>query len=245
MTILVPSTMLAQPLISGLADFCEQGGHRLIVASEMECARLMLANSADLALLTPLGYGLGVLRADYRIVPTSTVFLHDFTNVAGISFADSGGTLATCTSSAPDDFLPTLAVVIMSEKFDLDVKVAKGTGGNCHVDYSSPDRTNVMDVSEEYADMLESPLPAYLWVCRSEADQRTVEDLVKSFPGVPTQDVLIVEQVPASSDHFPRDGRISFTWSGESEEALATMLELLFYHQLLPEIPAVKLLGRD
>jgi len=245
MTIAIPTTSLAEPLIEHLEVLAVTANHRVIRTTEMECMRLLLANSADLALVTPMGYGMGVGRADYRIVPHGAVMLHDYTNAAAISFGEHGRALATCTSNAPEDFLPTVGVVLMAEKFDLDLAVRKGEGGDCHVDYPAADRLSVMDVSEEYSDMLEAPLPVYVWACRAEADEDAMVALVQALGSVAQRDVDVVEQVPPEGDHFPREGRITYGWTDESEEALATVMELLFYHQLLPEIPAVKILGRD
>ena len=60
-----------------------------------------------------------------------------------------------------------------------------------------------------------------------------------------TQESPVSEMLPPSGDHFPREGRITYRWDDDSEEALAAALDLLFFHQVLREIPAVKLLGRD
>jgi hypothetical protein len=245
MTIAVPTTSLAEPLIKHLEMVATTGGHTVIRTTEMECMKMLLANRADLALVTPMGYGMGVGRADYRIVPHGAVMLQDYTNTAAISFSEHGRSLATCTSSAPEDFLPTIGVVLLAEKFDLALSVRKGDGGDCHIDYPDEIHRSVMDVSEEYNDLLEAPLPVYVWACRSEAEAEDVEAVVRATVEKQLSDIDVVEAVPPDGDHFPREGKIVYRWTDESEEALATVMELLFYHQLLPEIPAVKLLGRD
>jgi hypothetical protein len=245
MTIAIPTTSLAAPLLEHIQEVADAGGHRVIRTTEMECTRLLFANSADLALVTPMGYGAGVVRADYRIIPHGALMLHDYTNAAAISFGKHGHGLTTCTSSAPDDFLPTMGMVLLSEKFDLELAVRKGIDGDCHVDYPHESRTSVMDVSEEYSDLLEAPLPVYIWACRSEADEVAVRDLVHALGSGGVTELHVVEHVPPDGDHFPREGRITYGWTEDTEEALATIMELLFYHQLLSEIPAVKLLGRD
>ncbi|GAB1370945.1 hypothetical protein MASR1M45_10070 [Candidatus Kapaibacterium sp.] len=46
------------------------------------------------------------------------------------------------------------------------------------------------------------------------------------------------------SDH-EREGRIMTRWSSDMHNALEQTLELLYYHRLIPELPAVKIYGRD
>ncbi|MCU0329575.1 MAG: hypothetical protein MUC47_01205 [Candidatus Kapabacteria bacterium] len=243
MIVAIPTTALAQPLVVSIDAVAERLNWKIIRASEAECSRMLLANTADVALLTPLGYGEGVGKVDYRIIPGPSVLLHDFTNVAGVTFSEGALDIQTATSSAPADWLIRMGALLLAEKFEIRVTMSEPPA-DCTIDYAGAGVPTI-DVSEEYGDITDGPLPAYIWVARMDADLDTLTDAIQACADPSLTDIGVVEQLPAQAEHFPREGRITFRWTDETEDALDAALNLLFFHQILPEIPAVKLLGRD
>ncbi len=55
----------------------------------------------------------------------------------------------------------------------------------------------------------------------------------------------VSEVATLDEDTTPRAGRITFRWDDDTETALTAVLNLLFFHQMIPEMPEVKILGRD
>lgn len=246
MNIAIHATPLVAPLLVNIDAVAERLGWRILrCRSDAECSRLLHAYSADLALVSPQGYGDGVGTVDYRLIPGPAVMLHGYTNVTGLTFREGTSTIATVASPEPDDFGTVVGAVLLREKFDVDVHVTPGTEADCVIATMGPGQRSAMDVSEEYDDLTEAPLPMAVWACRVEAELDMVADAVAAFADPTVTEREVSEMLPPGAAGHPREGRITYRWTDETEEALATILDLLFYHQVLPEIPAVKLLGRD
>jgi hypothetical protein len=254
-TIAVPHSSVYAPLIAQASEVEEKTGYRVIVTTESECARLLRTNAVELALLTPLGYAQGVTNSDYRIIPTLCTSLSGWTNHAGIFFQERLGSISSCASATPDDFLMVIGRIILDEQFDvaMDMIHQQGTTAELLREYSSVVawRTNEpssagMDISEEWNIAFERALPLALWCCREEyIEESVIADITRmmAMPDILIEEELI-EQTP-SEGTFPREGKILRMWSEQTEEDLMFVLNMLYYYQYVPEIPAVKLYGRD
>lgn len=246
MTIAIPSLALADPILSNVREVCTRLGWEIKTASLDECGKLLLNNHVEMALTSPLGYGRGVGRVDYRLVPGPCVALEDYTNAYGIWFPKSGGSLVSFSANEPDSFPALAARMVMAEKFDVVLtQTLTGAEGDCVFGPTSENPNPAMDLGEEWFDLIESPLPLAVWVCRVDADIEDVERIVLEFA-----DTLLVQQpvsevIPPTSDHMPREGKVIYRWTQDIQEGLDAALHTMFYHQLLPEIPAIKLYGKD
>lgn len=245
MKIAVPDAALYAPLIAHAEAVCAERGWSLVRAPIEQCGRLLLSHAVDAALVSPVGYGRGVGSVDYRIVPGPAIMLYNFTNVAGITFTEGAPAIRSVTSQTPEDFLVTMGMLILSEKLDAELSLnPTGASADCTIDLTTSGVTAMMDVSEEWADLTDAPLPIALWACRIEADLDAMTAAVEAMADG-TQERPVGEMLAPSGDHVPREGRVTYRWNDDSEEALAAALDLLYFHQVLREIPAVKLLGRD
>jgi hypothetical protein len=84
MKIAIPRLELAQPLLTHAADVAARHGFTLVEASLEECGTMLLNNHVDVALMSPHGYGLGVGRVDYRLIPGPCLALEDYTHASGV-----------------------------------------------------------------------------------------------------------------------------------------------------------------
>ncbi|MDZ4745456.1 MAG: hypothetical protein SGJ05_05585 [bacterium] len=247
MTVAISDSPLLSPLTMHAEDVCARLGWKLLRVTEAKAADMLLKNFADLALVSPLGYGLGVGRVDYRLVPGACVMLNNYTNVAGINFRESLEIIETCESATPEDFLSIMGSIVLAEKFDLDVVLTKSgtssTGSDSSVDYVRDGQVAALDVSEEWWDLTELPLPVAVWACRIEADIDKIPEAVEAMCSQGLVPHMIDEAVTLGE--LPRQGSIIYKWDADTEKALMSTLEMLFYHQYVPELPAIKLLGRD
>jgi len=99
------------------------------------------------------------------------------------------------------------------------------------------------------------PLPLVLWVCRNEyvldAGSETLqrmEEVLRSTRLCADENLEAREaryEQQSIGDADLRDGIIQWIWSDDILEALQQTLQLLFYRQLLSDIPEIKVLGRD
>lgn len=255
MRLAVPTNPLYEPLVANAQRVCDERGWKLIRASEDECASLMLRNMVDAALLTPYGYGVAVSKVDYRIVPAPMMMAYDYTNIAGVWFREHCHEVKTIASNAPRDYMMMIGTIVLSEKFEIIADVQQTslplaeaiTSIDAMVAWTQGTVPATLDISEEWSDLVETPLPLAFWVTRMDNEDLDVvsEAFASMADASASQDRIVTEVVPAEGDHFPREGRISFRWSEELEEALFAALQILFFHQHFPELPAVKILGRD
>lgn len=246
MTIAIPTLTLADPILMNVREVCTRLGWEIKTASLDECGKLLLNNHVEMALTSPLGYGRGVGRVDYRIVPGPCVAIEDYTNAFGIWFPNNGASLTTYSSSDSGSFSDLACRMVMAEKFDVVLsEAANGVLGDCVFGPSSDRASPAMDLGEEWFDLIESPLPLALWVCRADADVENIEQTVMEFADTRLLQSPVSEMIAPSSDRMPREGKVIYRWTNEIQEGLDAALHTMFYHQMLSEIPAIKLYGKD
>jgi hypothetical protein len=245
-TVAVPKLDLASPILEHAVQAAEARGWQIRYASLDECGDLLKNNMADVALTSPYGYGKGVAAVDYRIVPGPCVALEDYTNCYGISFHPDKSGLTCGYSPEPTSFPTIIARLVMAEKFDVALElVSRADDADCMIGPVMPDSPRTMDLGEEWFDIVESPLPIALWVARVDSEASEIDAFATDCANQMLLHAHVSELVPLSADHMPREGKILYRWSSEIEEGLSAALHTMFYHQLLREIPAIKLYGRD
>jgi len=244
MRVVVPHGSIYEPLVSRAEKVCAEKKWTLERLPEAECTKRMLANSADIALLSPLGYGLGVGRVDYRIISDPCISLIDYTEVAGITFNEHASEINTVGSRTPAAFMSIIGSLLMREKFEANDTPIVFAENIDSVDCLITETDSVtaqhmaMDVGEEWFDLIELPLPLGMWVCRADLEEESGEWRRENGEGK-------MEDVLMQSGSGERQGRISYSWSEDVEAGLEAALRMMFFYQLLSELPAVKLLGRD
>jgi hypothetical protein len=244
MKIAIPRLELAQPLLTHAAEVSARHGFTLIEASLEECGTMLLNNNVDVALMSPHGYGLGVGRVDYRLIPGPCLALEDYTHAYGLWFPDSGTALETYHASQPEAYLSVISRLVMAEKFDVHLEyTASSESADVTIGSTSENPTPAMDLGEEWFDIVESPLPLAVWVHRVDSEHIEQVGIVREFADQHLLHREVSEIVPITADHMPREGKILYRWNDDVQEGMEAALHMLFYHQLLPEIPAIKLIG--
>ncbi len=264
MRIAIPSHPFFAPLIQQIDEVAARAGHTVRRGSEDECARWIRTNQVDMALLSPLGYGQGVINSDYRIIPSMFCLLRGWTNTCRIVFAPNRGDVHSVVSSTPTDFIVQAAHIVLDEQYSIEVQIESATGTTSSLLEShdaviswvdDADMPAGLDVSEEWDLAFGYSLPLAVWTIRSEfaldagADQEAFRDsliaLTKEIAGGDIPALALIHEDLPIADTESRQGEIDFEWNDSSEATLDQTLQMLYYRQLLPEIPAVKLLGRD
>lgn len=249
-TIAIPTTPILEPLVAQAEQICAEHGFSLLRDTEARCAAALLGNTADIALVTPLGYGMGVEVADYRVIPATMLSLDGYTRVITAVINPKSEHLRTFFSPFPDDFASFIAREVLNEKFDLtllDISKQKTSTAPADItlEYGCSDENAItLDIADEWADVFGTQLPYALWVCRPDAVPAAIAELLTAMaaPAVPKHRHI---HEPIGAHSAEREGIIYWAWHDEAEEDLNEMLRFLFYHRLLPSIPAVKILGRD
>ncbi|ROL59877.1 hypothetical protein D9V87_03745 [Bacteroidetes/Chlorobi group bacterium MS-B_bin-24] len=247
-----PDNPVYKPLFEGSEKYCLGNEVRCYRLSETQCSDYMLRNLVDAAFLSPLGYGKGVKVADYRIIPGPMMVSENYTGLATIYFKQGLENVNTIYSPTPDDFMMLLGQLVLNEKFGIDAKIKKMTGSKSDIllNYDSAiiwgkaESGDIsLDVSEEWFDLVEEPLPLGFWVCRAESYPPKIQEIVSSFASA--QLAKTEEILDSSSKYSERKGKIYWHWEPELEGAFESVLLFLYLHQMLSELPAVKILARD
>jgi len=92
--------------------------------------------------------------------------------------------------------------------------------------------------------MYDMPLPLAFWVCRSEEYPDEIQSIINEMASselIPEEEVSDNE----SGEYGERTGIIFWKWSDDIDKALEQTLQLLYFHQLIPELAGVKILGMD
>jgi len=245
-TVAIPTLDIASPIVEQAAQAAQARGWQVRNATLDGCGDLLKSNMADIALTSPYGYGKGVGAVDYRIVPGPCVALEDYTNSFGIAFPPHSTGLSRAFSPEPTAFSTIIGRLIMAEKFDVALElVSSAEHADCIIGPVTPGEPPAMDLGEEWFDIVESPLPIALWVARVDTEATELDTFVAECANPQLLHAHVSELVPLDADHMPREGKILYRWSSEVSEGLSATLHTMFYHQLLPEIPAIKLYGKD
>ncbi|MFM8439246.1 MAG: MqnA/MqnD/SBP family protein [Candidatus Kapaibacterium sp.] len=266
MRLAIPTESLYAPLTCRADEMAAQSGGVVSIrkGTEEECEQWLANNLVDAALVSIAAYGRGSVIQDYRIVPSTLCVLMGWTNAGSILFAENAEQFSSAAASHPSRFLVQAARIVLDEQYDIDVELvriptvdASSTRSHAcviamHDEVPEP---RGLDVSEEWDMTFSSPLPLMLWVCRndyvldagSDAGAR-MERLMQVTRGcadlnLQTREVRYERQAIGDADL--RDGAIQWMWSEDLLECMQQTLQLLFYRQILADIPELKVLGRD
>jgi hypothetical protein len=252
--IYVPNNFPVPEILGNIEFVCKERGYELIKVEEKICREHFLLNRGSLALLSPIGYGMGLKSADFRIIPTNTAGLVGFGGKASLYFKSGLSTLDKIGCNHPDDFMMVIGNILLSERYEIhsELEKAQGSVGDILKGYSAAmaygidENFSSMDISEDWFETFEIPLPLGFWVVRNEEEPEDVIELTRAFAMDDLPEEIEVEYHHSShNDNNEREGRIITHWNGDIATALEQTLELLYYHKILQEIPAVKIYGRN
>lgn len=229
MRIAVPDRSIFTPL----ADPGSGSDHPIIRAPQNQCEMLLRTARAELALISPLGYGSAPTLSDYRIVGTTCLVAYEDTGLASIRFRADLEVPQTYYAPAPEDFITTIGLLLLTEQHELRLDpVASPSAADTIIAWNDegtfPEHPAVIDLTEEWWLALGCGLPLGLWVCRSDiADEYDVVALTRSLARIPTD-------APST---------LQWYWNDDAKQSLATTVEMLYYHRLIEELPAVNVIA--
>lgn len=251
--IAVPDNIIFKSLYSNFESVNNNYDFDLLIMPEEKVTEMMLNNRVDLALINPVGYGLGVIKADFRVIPGPALALDGFTAAASIFFRKGLTNINSIASPNPSDFMFRAAAILMSENYNISPEIQKISGSldalleradAAFMWQPSTIIDNALDISEEWSQAFDIALPLAFWVCREEEIPIELTSIVDDLADpLLLDEELVIDEPGSESDLAPRQGKIIWRWTKDLEESLAQTLQILYYHQLVPEIPAVKLIG--
>lgn len=253
--IAVPNNKIYKRLFSGTIPVTEDYTVQLIEVEEKSVFDLFMANKVDIALLDPLSYAKAALKTDVRIIIGPCISTFDYTGLATFFFKQGLQEIEKCGSDTATDYLMLISKILLSEKYGMELSLVQDKSGkdellekynSALVWLESHGLDAGLDISEEWFDFYETPLPLAFWVCRMSEEYQIYEKIVNEISGLEGIIEEPVIEIGLEDIENPlRRGRLVYQWDNELEEALAAILELLYFHQLTNEVSDVKILGRD
>jgi predicted solute-binding protein len=254
-SIAIPTHPLFAPFCVNAERICKERGIRLLQGSEQQCGEWLSRHNAELALVTPLVYAQLALKTDLRIVPAPALLLEGLTYSASLYLKPDSDGIITCASSNPDDFLLQMGAAVLSEKFDLPLTLQKTNASTINDALGSTDavieygfdatQEVVLDISDEWTDYLEAPLPLGVWVCRPEEVPDDIAEIINAFADPSQLEEREIFEEEHRGTNAGRSGKITAAWNDEVEAVLQQTIEFLFYRQHVPAIAATKVWQRD
>ena len=253
--IAIPVDEIFSGLIVNKEEVCKKYDVRIFELDEDKCFELYLSNKADVILISPLTYGLNIGKSDSMIIPASALSLIGYTEIASIIFKKELKTFETIATQFPESYLFSISKLLLAERYDMLPKtlIVQGTeskllenADSAFIRGKSKENFNSLDIGEEWYDTFEMPLPLAFWICKSEEYPEDIINILKELSNFDkTKEINIFEETGKYSELPVRQGIISCEFSKEFEEALAQVFHFLYYHQLIGDIPEIKILGRD
>jgi hypothetical protein len=248
--IAVPSTPLFKPLYENYEAVKEKFDADIYIVDEQKAADLFSSNIADIALLTPVGYGQSKFKADGVILPGLGLTAEGYTGIASIFFRKGLTTISSAASPYPEDFLMMIGNKIMAERYGIIAGLEKVPGEpndilmqkEAAIVYSLDNYEEAtLDVTEEWQLSFEQPLPICFWVIREENFNESIYPIIESLAA---KEILESPEEFISAEEF-RTGRLIWRFNKEFETAGDNLLEFLYFHQFFPEAPSIKFIGDD
>jgi hypothetical protein len=250
--IAVPAGEMYSKLIANKDLVEEKYDVRVLVLEENKCSDLMINNRVKAALLSPLGYGKGIVNADYRIIPGPALAAFYYTGLASIVFKDGVNQIETVATAIPDSFIVQIGLQLLQENYGISPKVIKAdkdineSNADASIIIGKAPNNKGLDISEEWYMFSDLSLPLAFWVCRSEEYPESIVDIVKELADDPAKQEEVISEFPDKpNSENNRTGKIIRHWNDEFESGLEYTFRFLFYVQHLEAIPGIKILGHD
>ncbi len=254
-SIAIPTHSLFAPLFANAERVCAERGIRLLRGTERDCAEHLARHTVEAAFISPMSYALIGLKTDLRILNAPTLVLEGLTYSASVYLKPNAEEIRTCVSSTASDFMMQMGVIMLSEKFDLPLTLKQSTTSDIAEALQTADavieygydaaQAVVLDVSDEWTDFVEVPMPLGVWVCRPEEVPDDLLEIIHAFRDETFPDVQEITEQEQHGTTAGRTGTISLAWNPAVEEAIEGTMELLYYTQHVSGVAAVKIWQRD
>ncbi|TAE23719.1 MAG: hypothetical protein EAZ92_14245 [Candidatus Kapaibacterium sp.] len=254
-SIAIPTHPLFAPLVANAERICAERGIRLLRGTERDCAEHLARHTVEATFISPMSYALIGLKTDLRIIPAPTLVLEGLTYSASVYLKPNAEEIRTCVSRTANDFIVQMGAIMLSEKFDIPLALRQESFADITEALRTADvvieygydaaQEVVLDVSDEWTDFVEVPMPLGLWVCRPEEVPEDVVEIVYAFRDEAFPDMQEVFEQEQHGTNAGRTGSISLAWNDAIEEAVEGTMELLYYTQYVSGIAAVKIWQRD
>lgn len=248
----IPTDPFFERILRGVDAGAEAAAFDVVRAELERCGFMLRTNQAILALVSPRGYAVEFSQGDYRLIPGPALLAEGYTGLATVYFKQGLDEVRTCATTHPGHFLVDIGTRLLAEKFDIlaEPVAAQGTPAELLEQYDAVidlghDRSwpTTLDVTEEWSDLTNMPLVLGVWACRPSEIRPDIASVVSGFAAKANDGYDTVISDAENAEREP--GSLKFHWEGNTEDALNTVIDHMFYWQMIDTIADVKIWGRD
>lgn len=242
----VPENKYYQKLYSN-EEYIKNNNIRILPMKEEQALELLLDSRIDAALISPLAYGSAVGKCDLRIIPSKLCIAENYTDAVSIYFKQGIVEILSATLPTNDSYISNIAQILLKEKYELFPKALfknefpDDFSSDILVSwFNSEEFQNKINLTEEWFDTFFNPLPMAMWVCKVEETPADLLEITNNlFKSENLTDDFYVQK-PFKNDFYVQEGKIYWDWEKDFKLVLDNIVQILYFHQLLPELPEVK-----
>jgi chorismate dehydratase len=225
---------------------------------------LLNGGQADIALVPTIEYARCLGVYDYALVPNLGIMTQGFAGLVRLAFNRGLVNVETVTTKHPRDSATLAASFVLSEKYDLEPNMIEVPEGMSVDDmlaqsdaallvgddaiFQGGERRSMIDITDEWEDVTETPLPYMLaWGRVGEISQDVIDELIAARDEAVLTLADYVAQHPKSTQasafyqSYLR-GDIRYTLEESDLQALDIFFRYAFYYATISDIPAIKFL---
>lgn len=211
-------------------------------------------NKVDLALINPYIYAQISSELDYAIVPTKCKAALGFTGIAHIYFAEFLREINTMAYTNNNQYLQLISKIVLKEKYLFepqttnveDIKIDDLKKFDALLTTKKLENLkNSLDLTEEWFDTFEFPLPIAFWASSVNLDIEDISEITNLMFHSSTSDNNVYEYTEIGDTYYEREGLIANDFSEEIFNSIESTIQLFYQIGLIDNIKDVKILGSE
>jgi predicted solute-binding protein len=245
-----------------LAEALRRRGWETITTEHPE--ELLSRGVADIAFTSPLRFAQAIGSVDHAIVPGISITTRGFAGLLKLVFNKGLVSFESVAIKNPTGAEAVIAMMILAEKHDIEPRVvpvaadasldAMLAAADCALlvgddaIFNSGGSSSLLDLTDEWEDVVEAPLPYMIaWGRVGAVPQAAIDELAAA------RDEAVLLLADAAAQHanaaaantfYQRylRGEISYTLNESEIAALDAFFRYAFYYSAITDIPTIKLL---
>ncbi len=210
-------------------------------------------NQIDLALVDPLTYAQISGELDYLIVPTKCLSAIGYTEIATIYLGEHLRRIRNLAYCPQNEYLALLSHILLNEKYSVDIETTKTheisikslESFDAILSTDKFDYKNTLDLTEEWFDTFESPLPLAFWIVSEKYATDLITEITNNLFNYQDQENLTTHILEKVTNHYEREGMINYDFSDGFINSLDEIIQLFYQLGVVDDMKDLKILGED
>lgn len=211
-------------------------------------------NEIDLALVDPITYANISSEIEYSIVPTKCLMAAGYTGIGSIYFAKYLREISSIAYCPNNKYLALLSKIVLKEKYSFEIeateleKVSLGDLKNydailCTEKFD--ESPNSLDLTEEWFDTFEYPLPIAFWIALENFDYEGISKITELLYNPQEKDNQVLDKHKTPTSQYERSGLIINDFSDEAIKSFEEIIQLFYQLGYIEDMKDIRILGSE